>query len=130
MLKIFNQLTKLDNGSEFWTAFNQSTTPKEFNSWATKHSNQLKKALKELGFTTFNKVSKGHFYYSLFVHSEATGWVYLSISDVRNGFLNQILIRTASSNKDFAGSTNNYIGLTDFERFDRDLRGFVSTHSK
>jgi len=121
----YKELHKLDEGYEYWYRLSSGTTPKEFNAWATKHSNQLKKALTELGVSIFEKVSKGHFGYTMFAFSEKTGWIYLSVGDVRSP-LTQILIRTATSNKDYTGGRNNWIDLKSGGGFERTLRAFIS----
>lgn len=123
--KIYAVINKLNKGQDYWEDLSSGYTPKEFKSWATKHSNQVKKSLKEFGVTKFETVSKGHFYYSMFAFSEATGWIYLSISDVRYFPLNQILIRTAESNKDYTGGRNQYINLMNEDSFVKDITNIV-----
>ena len=55
----------------------------------------------------------GHFYVSGFVLNETTGkYVYFSTSDVRffrNEWYHHLLVRTAISDRDFTGGTNQYV---------------------
>ena len=127
MQNIFNSLNKLDLGENYWNELSSGQTPKEFKSWATKHSNQIKKALQEVGFTSFEKVSKNHFYYSLFAYSEDIGWAYVSVQDVRSP-LTKLMIRTAKDNKDFNGGRNHWVSLTNADSFESDLRKFVGIY--
>lgn len=130
MLKdTFDKLNKLNYGYEYWYELSSGTTPKEFNDWVTKHSNQIKKVLSEFGITKFDKVSKNHFSYTMFAYSEATGWIYISIGDVRSP-LEKILIRTAENNKDYSGGSNNYISLRNVEVFEGSLNTIITSFKK
>lgn len=60
-------------------------------------------------------------YYDLhgFIQREQSNFVYFSTSDVRyfkNKWRNKILVRTASSAKDFTGGSNNYTNLENFKK--------------
>lgn len=125
MKTISQSLTALNYSHEFWYNLSSGQTPKEFKSWATKHSNLIKKALKTYGFTEFGKVRKGHFDYSFFAYSQSTGWVYISCGDVRGGYDGErVLIRTAKHEKDYTGGCNNFIALN--ERFEDALVSFIN----
>ena len=131
MNKIFNTLNKLNLRSDYWNSiYHENTTPKEFKSWGTKHSNQLKKVLSLFGFDMFDKVDKNYFYYTFFAHHPDLGWVYLSISDVRHFELTQILIRTAKDTKDYSGGSNNYLLLDSEDSFTSSLISFINSYSK
>ncbi len=67
--------------------------------------------------------SKWHFYCSGFVSDPSIKThVYFSISDVRRWFQDDILIRTATSTKDFTWWTNNY---TTYENFSKDVANLL-----
>jgi len=126
MQKEYAALQKLDYGYDYWDRLSSGITPKEFKSWATKHSNQIKKIFSTFSNDwKFEKVSKGHFHYSFFAYSENYGWVYVFTSDVRGKL--EVIIRTAENNKDYSGGRNNFI---DFSSEDRMERSFISFFSQ
>jgi hypothetical protein len=119
---MFKKLKALNKGSEYWYSLSSGTTPREFKSWATKHSNVLKKMLREFGFSEF-KVSKSHFYYTMFAYN-GRQWIYLSSGDVRLDDV-IILIRTAESDKDYTGGSNCFIDTETEDRFKYDVADFM-----
>ena len=66
--------------------------------------------------------SVGHFYISCFIKNVKSGkLIYLSISDVRHskdGWYNNILIRTAQHEKDYTGGSNSY---SDFKNLKKNI---------
>lgn len=72
----------------------------------------VKKELK--GDFEFN-IHRGHFYFSGFAKNKITNkWAYFSASDVRHfkdGWFNNLLVRTAQNDKDYTGGNNNYSQL-------------------
>ena len=62
--------------------------------------------------------SRGHYYISGFIERDGR-FVYFSMSDVRHfpgGWHDNILIRTAKSDKDYTGGSNCYTTLDNFQR--------------
>ena len=87
-------------------------TGEDYKSFQRKYINYLKSIAKENGWKLVN-VGKNHYEFSAFFKFEDK-YVYLSISDVRfwqNAWYNDILIRTASSNRDYRGGNNYYTTL-------------------
>lgn len=80
------------------------------------------------------KFNKGYFYISGFIAKDKK-FVYFSIPDVRFDYKNwykSILIRTASSDKDFTGGSNHYTDIDNFKEniiklFDNE-RNLTATH--
>ena len=91
----------------------QSSTrnTKEFLFFVRLYKNKITKDAKENGLALV-KWSTGHFYCSAFFENIKTGkLVYMSCSDVRffkNGWCDNILIRTATNDRDYTGGNNNY----------------------
>ena len=69
------------------------------------------------------KFSLGHFFISGFIKMNDK-FIYFSIEDLRGG--STFLIRSAKSFNDYTGGQNNYLDLTDFEKFKRDLTEFLN----
>ena len=65
-----------------------------------------------------------HFFISGFIELENNKFVYFSIEDLRGG--SKFMIRSAKSFKDYTGGHNQYLDLTDFEKFKRDLTEFLN----
>ena len=87
-------------------------TGEDYKSFQRKYINYLKSIAKENGWKLVN-VGKNHYEFSAFFKFE-NKYVYLSISDVRfwqNAWYNDILIRTASSDRDYRGGYNYYTTL-------------------
>lgn len=111
-----NSMSEIEKFVFKWKGYRfQSSTVRteEFNNF----SKQLKAAIKrdkpsELEFT-FNV---GHFFVSGFFHNPVEDkWAYYSISDVRyfqDGWVTDVLIRTAQHDKDYTGGRNNSVGIT------------------
>ena len=80
------------------------------------------------------KPSLGHFFISGFfeLENKENGnkqIYYFSIEDLRDSFEIggcKFMIRTAKDFKDYTGGQNNYLDLTDFEKFKRDLTEFLN----
>jgi hypothetical protein len=94
-----------------------STRTEEFK----KFDKDLKSFIKkELNDFTILKKSKGHFELFIFAENKTTKKiVYISISDVRffqDSWLNNILIRTAKSDVDYTGGSNNYTSLENLNK--------------
>ena len=86
-----------------------SVNTPEFNSFFIKFKKEFTKELKKLNATEI-QFSKGHFYLSGFFKVNEQ-YYYFSLSDVRNsfGYPSNLLIRTAKNNKDYTGSSNNFV---------------------
>ncbi len=96
-----------------------SKTP-EFTSFAREYKREL---IKQLPFNCeIANWSVGHFYISCFIKNKTSGkFVYLSFSDVRyfkDGWYNNILIRTAQHLKDYTGGSNSY---SDFKSLKKNI---------
>ena len=83
---------------------------KEFSDFARDYRRELKKAIGDSYIIA--AWSRGHFAVSAFVRNIKTGkTAYISTSDVRggrDGWYNNILIRTAKHEKDYTGGSNGY----------------------
>lgn len=84
----------------------------EWNSTYTKTKNAISKVLKKFGATDI-KFNKGHFSMSGFFTYNGK-YFYISLSDFRSP-INEMLIRTAKSYKDYTGGSNYYINIARFE---------------
>lgn len=87
-------------------------TGEDYKTFQRKYINYLKSIAKENGWELVN-VGKNHYEFSAFFKYEDK-YVYFSISDVRfwqNEWYNNILIRTASSDRDYRGGRNYYTTL-------------------
>ena len=65
----------------------------------------------------FVQANKNHYCMSAFIKDSNNRFIYLSISDVRffkNEWCNNVLIRTASDEKDYHGGSNHYTTLQAF----------------
>ena len=69
----------------------------------------FKKGLKT--FATDIKMSRGHFEFSGFFTAKTGQMFYFSLSDVRFFRMGKLLIRTASSYKDYSGGQNQYVSV-------------------
>lgn len=89
-----------------------STLTPEFASFAKDYKAYLKKSLKDFELV---KVSRNHFYLSGFVRNLETGKLaYFNTSDVRyspEAWNKNVLVRTATSETDYTGGSNNYSDL-------------------
>jgi hypothetical protein len=99
------------HGHEFQSSMGLT---EEFASFAK----DLKKAVTQAFQGTFVvMVHRGHFEVSGFLQNKATDrWVYWHVSDVRffqDEWVNHVLVRTATSDHDFAGGPNQYTTLMD-----------------
>ena len=79
------------------------------------------------------KPNLGHFFISGFfeLENKKNGnkqIYYFSIEDLRSS--SKFLIRSAKDFKDYTGGHNNYLDLTDFEKFKRDLELFMGISLK
>ena len=87
-----------------------STKTPEFTAFTRTFKSEFKKVLKELNCTEL-ECNIGHFYIFGFFNSAYGQLWYFSISDVRWGQHNTILIRTAQHRKDYTGGPNMYAEL-------------------
>lgn len=88
------------------------TTSPDYRTFERKYKNYIKKVASENGGELV-KFNPNHYEFSCFVKRNDK-YVYISISDVRyfrNSWYNNILIRTATSDKDYKGGTNDYTSL-------------------
>ena len=87
-------------------------TGEDYKTFERKYINYLKSIAKENGWELI-KVGKNHYEFSAFFKYNDK-YVYFSISDVRfwqNEWYNHILIRTATSDRDYRGGHNYYTTL-------------------
>lgn len=87
-------------------------TSPEYESFQRKYKNCIKGIASEIGGELV-RFSPNHYEFSCFVKRNDK-FVYISISDVRywrNGWYNNILIRTAQHDRDFTGGRNEYTNL-------------------
>lgn len=92
------------------------TTGPDYKSFERKYRNILKEVAGNIGAELIS-FSKNHYSFSAFIKKEEK-FVYISISDVRhfpNEWQNNILIRTATNEKDYSGGFNQYTTLENLE---------------
>lgn len=109
-----NDIPKNLGGFKIWEFSSGPTTGEDFNIFAKMFKKFIKKNLPEGSeLVSFNKGR-----YDLFGFiKKSDKFVYFSISDVRhfpNGWLNNILIRTAKSDNDYTGGSNCSTNLENF----------------
>jgi hypothetical protein len=107
---------------QLWGSEIQSSSgvTEEWKSFYRKACSFFKKAVKEVG--TNLKMSRGHFEFSGFFTANDGRIYYISISDVRFFHEKKILIREATSYKDYTGGRNQYLKVD--EEFTSTLKGF------
>ena len=112
-LKEKQATSKVKSGIEKWVGFTfQSSSMKtpEFSAFAKDFKKNLLEQIKK----DFELVdwSVGHFEVSVFIQDkQSKKFIYLSISDVRffrDGWFDNVLIRTAKHAKDYTGGSNSY----------------------
>ena len=86
-----------------------SSNSNEFVDFYVEFRRKFTTQLKKLKATEI-EFSKGHFYLSGFF-KVGEQMYYFSISDVRWGGTDKMLIRTAKHNKDFTGGSNHYVSI-------------------
>ena len=93
------------------------TVSPQFKEFAKDFKAHIQKLLKPTGFK-ITKYSVNHYEVSEFAENEETGKIiYFSVSDVRyfsKSWLNDILVRTATSTFDYTGGVNNFTTLEGF----------------
>jgi len=102
------------NGFRNWEFSSGSTTGEDFKVFARKFKKFIKDHLPQKSELVSFLV--GHYFISGFIQKDSK-FVYFSISDVRHfpgQWENNVLIRTAKSEKDYTGGSNNYTGLLNF----------------
>ncbi len=81
---------------------------------------QIKSYLKKIEGYELVDFLRGHFEFSAFLKNIKTGkLVYVSCSDVRyfpDEWYNNLLIRTASHEKDYTGGSNNYVKFIELKK--------------
>jgi len=110
--EIPNTLDKFSN----WEFSSGGTTGEDFKIFARLFKKEIKKRLPD-GAELVN-FHVGHYDLSGFIYLDGQ-YIYLSISDVRHfprRWHDNILIRTAKSNQDYTGGSNNYVALPDLGR--------------
>lgn len=103
------------NDFKGWEFSSGPTTGADFQVFARLFRQSIKRSLP--AGTKLVNVSTGHYYISGFIQ-RGDKFVYFSISDVRHfpgAWHKNILVRTAKSEKDYTGGSNDY---TTLERFD------------
>ena len=102
-------------------------TSPSYKTFEKKYRNYLKKVCKNHGWELV-KFSPNHYCFSCFIKKDDK-YVYMSVSDVRyfsKEWYNNILVRTAKSDHDYTGGSNNYTDLDGLEKnvkrlFERNL---------
>ena len=92
----------------------------DFKQFANLYRSMLKRMCKKNNWELVN-FNKGHYYCSWFIKN-GEKFIYMSFSDVRHfarEWYKIILYRTAKSERDYTGGSNNY---TDLENMERDLQ--------
>jgi len=87
----------------------------DFQEFSKDFKSYLKRIMETIGGTLLS-FNKGHYYCSAFVIRRSDNQViYISTSDVRSGenTFNNILVRTAKSDKDFTGGSNRHTPIED-----------------
>jgi len=94
-----------------WKFTSGSTAGADFLAFADLFKQRIKRSLP--AETSLANFSRGHYYVSGFVQYKDR-YIYFSISDVRffpGQWHSHILVRTAESDKDYTGGSNNYTTL-------------------
>ena len=108
-----------------WQFSSGGTTGEDFKIFARKFRSYVKKNLP--ANSQLINFSGGHYYVSGFVKKKGSKFIYFSISDVRyfpSSWYNNIMIRTAQHDKDYAGGSNSHTTLENFKiNIDRLLLG-------
>ncbi|MEG1751956.1 MAG: hypothetical protein RR247_02715 [Clostridia bacterium] len=94
-----------------------SQTGEDYKEFQRKYINYLKSICANNYGWELCMVSKNHYEFTAFFRCD-TRYIYFSISDVRfeiNGWYNDILIRTAYSEKDYTGGRNQYTNLPNLQ---------------
>ena len=116
-IELRERLDKNVKGIEKWVGYefeSSSGTTQEFLDFCKDFKKHIKQNLPDGAELVFNR---GHFYVYGFV-KRLDKYVYFSISDVRHfrdGWYNDILIRTAEGEKDFTGGSNSQTSLDKFK---------------
>ena len=87
-------------------------TGEDYKEFERKYISYLKSLCKENGWK-FVVANKNHYEFTAFLEVDYN-FIYFSISDVRffqNEWYNNILIRTAKSDRDYTGGSNHYTNL-------------------
>ena len=111
----YEEIPNTLNGFRDWEFSSGGTTGEDFIVFSKKFKQYIKANLPE-GATLAN-FSAGHYYISGFIE-RAEKFVYFSIPDVRfsnDGWINNILIRSATGIKDYTGGRNDYTTLNKFK---------------
>lgn len=97
-------------------------TGEDYKKFERLYINYLKALLKNNGWELV-KVNKNHYEFSAFFLCN-NKYIYFNVSDVRffsNSWYNKVLIRTAKSQTDYSGGSNNYTSLVNLEKSIRRL---------
>lgn len=105
-----------------WTSHEFSSLPyagEDFKKFAREFNAEFKKSLAQYGVEVIRN-KPGHYYLSGFVKNPDNGkFAYYTVGDVRYMFgrwAEEVLIRTAKSEKDFTGGFNQYSTLEDLPK--------------
>ncbi len=85
----------------------------DYKQFQNKYINYLRTLCRQNGWELVN-VGRNHYEFTCFVKNNENKYAYFSISDVRfwqNEWYNHILVRTATSERDYHGGMNNYTSL-------------------
>lgn len=123
-----HKLKTIGKGIEAWRGFefqSSSDLTEEFASFAKDFKKHIGQSLPD--GAKLVDFSRGHFYVSGFIEKPGK-FVYFSVSDVRffrDGWYNDILVRTARHIKDYSGGQNNSTSLQNFKASVSSLLGEV-----
>lgn len=101
-------------GYEFSTGID---TGKDYLTFQTKYINYLRTLCRNNDWEV-TKITRGHYWLSVFIKNAENKYIYLSISDVRffqHEWYYHVLIRTAKSDSDYHGGGNNYTSLENLQ---------------
>jgi hypothetical protein len=112
--------SKLNNMSKRKN-YSGSDLSQEFKTWFRKEKNRITKILTSRGCTQI-ELNYGFYYFYGFFTSASGQVYYISCSDVRHFAVDKLLIRTAKDYTDFSGGINQYLGISDDDLMNFNLR--------
>jgi len=97
---------RIERGIEDMGGYNSE----DFKKLAGEFKKEMTKQLKTID-AKITAYSVGHYYVSGFFRTSNDKCYYFSLSDIRNGFVENLLYRTAEHEKDYSGGSNQYVTL-------------------
>lgn len=111
-----NLFTKLEKDYAGYRFSSGSYTGSDYTKFQTRFINALRKTCNSIDAKLVSTM-KGHYILSAFIERDGK-YVYLSLSDVRfrqDGWINDLLVRTAQNEKDYTGGYNNRATIYNLE---------------